>query len=169
MGGFSYRVLQLMYFMLPAYAANMAPPFTKYWKGSNPPIARRWLGAHKTVLGFASGVAAAVLVAFLQSHIAWSGSLVQGEPWLGLGLRFGVGAMADDSIKSFFKRRVGITPGHAWIPFDQLDFVVGALLMTWSRAPLSWLDCGLILCVSLAGHIIVNHLGYWISVRDTPW
>ena len=135
MDGFSYRVLQLMYFMLPAYAANMAPPSTKYWKGSNPPIARRWLGAHKTVLGFASGVAAAVLVAFLQSHIAWSGSLVQGEPWLGLGLRFGV----------------------------------GALLMTWSRAPLSWRDCGLILCVSLAGDILVNHLSYWLGIRDTPW
>jgi hypothetical protein len=32
-----------------------------------------------------------------------------------------------DSVKSFVKRRVGIAPGAPWIPFDQLDFVIGAL------------------------------------------
>jgi len=31
--------------MAPAYLANMTPPFMKYWKGWNPPISRRWLGA----------------------------------------------------------------------------------------------------------------------------
>jgi CDP-2,3-bis-(O-geranylgeranyl)-sn-glycerol synthase len=169
MDGLAYRVLQLIYFMLPAYAANMAPPFTKYWKGSNPPIARRWLGAHKTVLGFASGVGAAVVVTFVQSRIGWSGSMARYESWLELGLGFGVGAMSGDSLKSFFKRRVGIAPGHPWIPFDQLDFVAGALLLTWSRAPLSLLDFGLVLAVSLVGDIVVNHLGYSLGIRDTPW
>jgi CDP-2,3-bis-(O-geranylgeranyl)-sn-glycerol synthase len=147
----------------------MAPPFMKYWNGWNPPIARRLLGAHKTVLGFASGVGAALLVTFVQSRVGWSGSIVRDESWLDLGLRFGVGAMAGDSFKSFFKRRIGIAPGHSWIPFDQLDFVVGALLVTWGRAPLSLLDCGLILAVSLVGDVVVNHLGYRVGIRDTPW
>ena len=92
MDGLPYRVFQLLYFMLPAYAANMTPPFMKYWKGSNPPITRRLLGAHKTVPGFASGAGAAVLVTFLQSRIGWDGSIVREEPWLDLGLHFGVGA-----------------------------------------------------------------------------
>src|SRR2546430_9192871 len=61
-----FRVLQLVYFMAPAYLANMAPPFVRYWKGWNRPISRRWLGAHKTVLGFAAGVLAATLVTFVQ-------------------------------------------------------------------------------------------------------
>jgi CDP-2,3-bis-(O-geranylgeranyl)-sn-glycerol synthase len=153
--------------MLPAYAANMAPPFVRYWKGWNPPIARRSLGSHKTVLGFAAGVCAAVLVTLIQSRIAWDGGLVAYDAWL--GLRFGVGAMAGDSAKSFLKRRVGIPPGARWVPFDQLDFVVGALVLTASRASLSWLDVTLILAVTAAGHVFVNHLGYWLGIRDTKW
>lgn len=164
-----YRVLQLVYFMVPAYAANMTPPFVKYWKGWNPPIARRHLGAHKTVLGFTFGVCAAVVATFIQSRIAWEDSIVTYEQWLALGLRLGIGAMAGDSAKSFVKRRLGIPPGQSWIPFDQLDFVIGALVLTWHRAPLSLLDYALILTVSAGGDIVVNHLGYWLGIRDTNW
>ena len=163
------RLPQLLYFMLPAYAANMAPPFVKYWKGWNPPIARRSLGSHKTVLGFVSGVCTAVLVTFIQSWVPWQGSLVPYEEWLGLGLRFGIGAMAGDSVKSLVKRRVGIAPGEPWIPFDQLDFVIGSLILTWSGASLSWLDGVLILVLSPGGDILVTHLGYWLRIRDTKW
>ncbi|KZC21077.1 MULTISPECIES: hypothetical protein [Rhodanobacter] len=46
------RLLQLAYFMLPAYCTNMAPPFTRYWRGWNRPIHERLLGSHKTVLGY---------------------------------------------------------------------------------------------------------------------
>ena len=155
--------------MVPAYVANMTPPFVKHWKGWNPPIARRQLGGHKTVLGFTSGVCTAVLATFIQSRVAWEGSLVTYEHWPALGLRFGMGAMAGDSAKSFVKRRVGIPPGRSWFPFDQLDFVIGALALTWHRAPLSLLDYALILAVSAGGDIVVNHLGYWMGIRDTKW
>ena len=165
----AYRLLQLVYLMLPAYAANMAPPFSKYWKGANRPIAARWLGTHKTIVGFAVGVAAAILVTFVQSRVGWSGSLASDEAWLPLGLRLGFGAMAGDSLKSFFKRRAGLAPGHAWIPFDQLDFVVGALLAMGWRVPLSLRDVALILGVTLVGTIVVNHLSYGLGIRDTKW
>jgi CDP-2,3-bis-(O-geranylgeranyl)-sn-glycerol synthase len=164
-----YRFLTLLYFMLPAYAANMAPPFLKYWKGWNPPIARESLGAHKTVLGFASGVCAAVLVVLIQSMVPWEGGLVAYEEWLGLGLRFGVGAMAGDSLKSFVKRRVGIAPGERWFPFDQVDFVIGALVLTWGLAALSWLDWAIIVVFSAAAHVVVTRFAYWLRLRDAKW
>jgi CDP-2,3-bis-(O-geranylgeranyl)-sn-glycerol synthase len=145
----------------------MAPPFLKYWRGWNPPIARRWLGSHKTVLGFGAGIGVAVLVAWLQSRAAWDGALVHPDAWL--GLRLGAGAMVGDSAKSFVKRRVGIAPGASWIPFDQLDFAIGALVFTWSRVSLAWSDAVVILAVTAGGHVIVNHLGYWLGVRDTRW
>src|SRR5207247_387142 len=112
------RALQLAYFMAPAYVANMAPPFVRYWKGWNRPISRRWLGTHKTVLGFVVGVLAAMLVTFAQWLLAWSGSIVAYEEWPLLGLLFGVGAMAGDSAKSFFKRRLSLEPGRPGLPFD---------------------------------------------------
>jgi CDP-2,3-bis-(O-geranylgeranyl)-sn-glycerol synthase len=163
------RIIQLVYFMAPAYLANMAPPFVRYWKGWNAPISKKWLGSHKTVMGFFIGVVAAMLVTFFQSRIAWQGSIVSYENWLVLGLLFGIGAMAGDSIKSFFKRRMGIAPGKSWIPFDQLDYVLGALVLVWNRAALSWIDVSLILLISFGGHILINHIGYWLGVRETRW
>jgi CDP-2,3-bis-(O-geranylgeranyl)-sn-glycerol synthase len=164
------RIIQLMYFMAPAYVANMVPPFLKYWKGWNPPINRRWLGSHKTVLGFAAGVLAAVLTAALQSSLAWSADAIAArETWLGLGLRLGIGAMAGDAVKSFFKRRAGVPAGARWVPFDQVDFVVGALVLVWPVADLSWLDAAALLLVSALGHILVNHIGYWLGVRPSRW
>lgn len=164
-----FRVLQLLYFMAPAYVANMAPPFVRYWTGWNRPISERRLGSHKTVMGFAAGVVGAVVVTFVQSLLAWDGSLVAHQAWLELGARFGAGAMTGDCVKSFFKRRAGVTPGKPWIPFDQLDFVLGALVFVWPRAALSWEDLAIVLGLSFGGHILVNHVGYWLGVRDTRW
>jgi CDP-2,3-bis-(O-geranylgeranyl)-sn-glycerol synthase len=90
------RLLTLVYFMLPAYAANMAPPFVKYWRGWNAPIASHLLGTHKTVAGLAAGVLAAMVVAFVQSRSARMGGIADHGHWLSLGLRFGIGAMAGD-------------------------------------------------------------------------
>ena len=164
-----FRPVQLLYFMAPAYAANMAPPFVRYWRGWNRPISRRWLGTHKTVMGFGLGVVAAVIATFIQSRIAWDGALVAYQDWATLGLRFGVGAMAGDVAKSFVKRRTGIAPGDPWIPWDQIDFVLGALALVWGAAALSRVDLVTILLLSVAGHVLVNHLGYWLGIRDVRW
>jgi CDP-2,3-bis-(O-geranylgeranyl)-sn-glycerol synthase len=162
------RVLELLYFLAPAYAANMAPPFTRYWRGWNRPLSRRWFGAHKTVAGFAAGVVTAVIVAFIQSRIGWSPVPVAGT-WLAVGLRFGIGAMAGDTVKSFFKRRLGIAPGAPWVPLDQLDFVAGALIAVGPIAQLSWRDVAIVAGVSFAGDVVVNHLAYALGIRTTRW
>lgn len=163
------HLAKLMYFMAPAYAANMAPPFIRYWTSWNRPISERWLGAHKTVIGFAAGVLTAVIITYVQSRIAWEGSLVSYDHWPELGLRFGGGAMAGDSMKSFMKRRMGIAAGKPWIPWDQLDFVLGALALVGGRALLPWSDVVMILLLSLAGHIAVTRVAYWIGIRDVKW
>jgi CDP-2,3-bis-(O-geranylgeranyl)-sn-glycerol synthase len=120
-------------------------------------------------MGFGLGVVAAVIATFIQSRIAWDGALVAYQDWATLGLRFGVGAMAGDVAKSFVKRRTGIAPGDPWIPWDQIDFVLGALALVWGAAALSWVDLVTILLLSVAGHVLVNHLGYWLGIRDVRW
>ena len=169
MNGLLYRLLQISYLMLPAYVANMAPPFVRYWRGWNRPIAPRQLGDHKTVVGFAAGVCGGVGAAFVQSRIAWTGGLVSEDEWLAVGVRLGIGAMAGDSAKSFAKRRLGIPPGAPWVPFDQLDFVAGALILLAGRVPLAIIDYALILALSAGGHIAVNHVAYGLGIRDTRW
>jgi CDP-2,3-bis-(O-geranylgeranyl)-sn-glycerol synthase len=166
---FAIHTVQLLYFMMPAYVANMAPPFAKYLHDWNHPISQRWLGSHKTVLGFTLGVLAAVGSTFVQSRIAWSGSLMSYDQWPLLGLLFGLGAMGGDSIKSFFKRRIGIPPGRSWVPFDQLDFVLGALVLIWHRVSLTTGDVAIVLLQSGAGVVLVNHVSYFLGVRATKW
>jgi CDP-2,3-bis-(O-geranylgeranyl)-sn-glycerol synthase len=161
-----FRIAQVIYFMTPAYFANMAPPFQKYWTGWNRPISERWLGSHKTVLGFILGVLTALLTTLAQSRIGWHGSLVSYDTWPTLGLLFGIGAMTGDSIKSFVKRRLEIPPGRPWIPADQVDYLVGALALVWTRVHLSWTDLAVIFVVGIPGHMAVTRIGHWLGVRD---
>jgi hypothetical protein len=62
------RVARLVYFMAPAYIANMTPPLVRYWRGWNRPISVRWLGSHKTIVGFGAGLLMAVVVTLAQSR-----------------------------------------------------------------------------------------------------
>src|SRR5512142_3041998 len=155
--------------MAPAYLANMAPPFARFWPGWNRPINERWLGAHKTIVGAALGVAAGIAAAYAQSLVAWSGSIVSYDAWPAIGLRLGAGAVAGDAIKSLLKRRRGVPPGGRWIPADQLDFPIGALLLGGSLAQLSWIDVVAILTFTFVADIAVNHAACWLRIRDTAW
>lgn len=163
------RAVQLLYLMAPAYLANMTPPFVRFWHGWNRPICERWLGSHKTVVGAASGIFVAMATASVQRAIAWDGSLIPNARWPLVGLLLGIGAIGGDAIKSFAKRRVGIVPGQRWIPFDQLDFVVGALALVAAWAALSWADVGVVLVLSFGGDIAVNQIAYRLGIRETKW
>lgn len=164
-----YHLLQLLYLMMPIYVANMAPPFIQFWHGWNRPISERHLGSHKTVLGFIAGIVAATACANLQAYISWSGSLIRDDDWLRLGIAAGTGAMAGDSVKSLFKRRMGIAPGQSWKPWDQWDFVIGGLGMVLPWLRLSWTDLAWIFGFTFLAAIAVNHLAYRAGIRDTKW
>ncbi len=129
----------------------------------------RWFGAHKTVLGVAAGVGAALATSYLQHLTAWNGGLLPHSRWLTIGALCGVGAMAGDVLKSWAKRRKGIAPGARWVPADQLDFVLGALALVGPWAHLTWLDVALVLFVSFAGDVGVNQMAYRLRIREAAW
>jgi len=155
--------------MAPAYVANASAPLVRYWTGWNRPISRRWLGSHKTVVGCAAGVSGALVTSLIQHALARDVGLVNDTHWAVTGLRFGVGAMGGDAVKSFFKRRLGVAPGQPWIPFDQLDFVVGALILVAPWDSLTTSDLALLLGLTFVGHVVVNHAAYALGVRDVKW
>jgi CDP-2,3-bis-(O-geranylgeranyl)-sn-glycerol synthase len=164
-----FHLLRLAYFMAPAYCANMAPPFVRFWRGWNRPISRRWLGDHKTVVGFLASVYAGVLTTAMQRLVDAPIALIDYRNWFAVGLLFGAGAMLGDALKSFAKRRLGIPPGDRWIPFDQLDFVLGALILVAPWAKLGWPDIAVILALSFAADVVVNRLSYRCGIKDSPW
>jgi CDP-2,3-bis-(O-geranylgeranyl)-sn-glycerol synthase len=163
------ELVALAYVMVPADAANMAAAFAKFWPGWNRPISRRWLGDHKTVVGLLLGIAAGLLASYLQSRISWSPRGLQPAHWVALGLAQGAGAMFGDAVKSFFKRRIGIAPGHSWIPADELDFIVGAMVFGWPWLRLQPIEVALILGFTFVGHIATNHVAFRFGIRDAQW
>ncbi|HEX5285728.1 MAG TPA: CDP-archaeol synthase, partial [Polaromonas sp.] len=74
-----------------------------------------------------------------------------------------------DSLKSFFKRRLGIAPGQRWIPFDQLDFILGGLVALSFFVRLDWIDIALICAISFVGDVLVNQLSFYLGIRETRW
>ena len=171
-------VLKSLYLMLPAYFANMAPVIVKKInfldypvdfnkKLGNNPI----FGRHKTFRGFFFGILFAIIITYIQFRLMGTNSLeiLDYRMWLLIGFLMGFGALIGDLIKSFFKRRISIKPGDRFIPFDQTDFVAGALVFTMLAFKLSWQIFIVSLLLSFVLHIIVNHVSYWLKIRNESW
>lgn len=191
-------VLIALWLMLPAYLANIFPVFVgggmpidmrKNWKDG-----RRILGDGKTWRGLLlAPLLSAIVVAglvWLSRNTSWGqvyGFRDWGEDpwWFVLAYFMGFGALAGDALESFFKRRTGRERGERWIPFDQLDFVVGGLalafLTSWALHALgatatnvaaelfTWPRLLVIVLLTPALHLLVNFIGYKIGAKDVPW
>ncbi|MDA1197195.1 MAG: CDP-2,3-bis-(O-geranylgeranyl)-sn-glycerol synthase [Nanoarchaeota archaeon] len=171
-----------IYFMLPAYFANMAPVIVKNGfsflavpiDGGRLIRGKPVLGAHKTWRGFIFAVVFGIVTAFIQhllSDIPWFSSLsiVSYDSWLVWGMLLGSGAIIGDLIESFFKRRSNVSSGKPWIPLDQLDFVIGGLLFAWVAVDLTLSLIFSVLVVSFVLDIMVNHLAYFLKIRGEKW
>ncbi|MEK7673082.1 MAG: CDP-archaeol synthase [Patescibacteria group bacterium] len=175
-------ILSALYFALPAYLANMAPiifakiPFTKIAFPLGKPINEKAFGAHKTWRGFYVGYLAALLILLLQFYLQKNDFVTQinllNYKEINLfmyAFLFGVGAITGDLIKSFFKRRIGIKPGGAWFPFDQLDFIFGFLLFI---SPFYFPPTEVIIILLIATpllHFLTNLSGYLLGLKKVWW
>jgi CDP-2,3-bis-(O-geranylgeranyl)-sn-glycerol synthase len=164
--------VQAFYLMIPAYLANMAPPVLAKYSPWNAPMdfglslgGIRIFGSHKTWAGFIIGIIVAMLAGFILSKLYWPFGF-SAITWSAL---ISAGALMGDAVKSFFKRRVGVKPGSPWIPFDQIDYTVGALALGSFVFFPGWINAVLIVFISAFGHIATNHIGYWLGVRDVKW
>ena len=176
-------ILQAFYFMLPAYFANMAPViFKKSFKELAVPLdmnqkidKKPILGRNKTVRGLIFGIILAMFIAFIQSlllDISFFANISVADyksQWYVLGLLMGFGAIVGDSAESFVKRRLDIKSGKPFIPWDQLDFVIGALLFTFFIAKPTLTLISTILVLSFILHITVNHLAFYLKIRNEKW
>ena len=174
-------LLKCFYLMLPAYFANMAPVIVKKInlfvfpidfnkQMNNKPV----LGKNKTFRGFIFGVIFSVIIVYIQFLLYSIGffkniSFFNYKNWLLFGLLMGLGALTGDLIKSFFKRRFGLKPGAKFIPFDQTDFVIGALIFIVPIFNLTLKIFVTSLLLSFILHMIVNHIAFYMKIRNEKW
>ncbi|MBU0459709.1 MAG: CDP-archaeol synthase [Nanoarchaeota archaeon] len=167
-------ILKALYFFLPAYFANMAPILLKGIPALNKPIHEKLLGKNKTWRGFVLAVLIGTLIFYLQKVAYQYGftrlALIDYANFsVLLGVLLGGGAIIGDLVESYFKRKNKIKPGERWVPWDQLDFVIGGLgLSLFLYVPPANVILILLLLSPLL-HILFNHLGYWLRIRKSKW
>jgi CDP-2,3-bis-(O-geranylgeranyl)-sn-glycerol synthase len=175
-------ILQCFYFILPAYFANMAPVVTKkilkklaFPIDSNIKLGNQTIfGKNKTYRGIVVGVFAAIALTYMQfvlynNNILIDFAIIDYSNWLLIGFLLGFGALFGDLVKSFVKRRLDLKPGTPFVPFDQLDFIVGALIFVYPIAGLSTEKMAIILFISLILHITINHIAFYTGIRKEKW
>ena len=179
-------LIQALFFFLPGYFANAAPViFKRFFKGFLKKTIfgkkKLWkepvFGNGKTYGGFFTGIIAGILTAFAQKLIYdyfplshWLYLLDYNfEKSLTLGFLMGSGALLGDLVKSFFKRRLHIKQGRPFIPFDQLDFLIGGILLaTFVYIPafqhLVWL-----FLITPWLHFATNLSAYFLKLKKVWW
>jgi CDP-2,3-bis-(O-geranylgeranyl)-sn-glycerol synthase len=181
------NVLFALWFFLPAGLANASPVFAAKIGVLHPLLrpldfgkkfrGHRILGDNKTWLGILSAVFVGFVIIALQkygfNHSEWirsiSGSVNYAQPkiwWLGPVLGFG--ALLGDAIESFFKRQIGVSPGHSWFPFDQIDYILGGLILSLVIIRLTTYEYLLIIVIWLLLHLISSYIGYLLGLKSKP-
>lgn len=163
-------IFELFWFFLPAGFANMTPKLVSKINFLNKSISNKLFGSHKTWRGLIFGVLAAMVIIYLQRLIGIN-SIIDYDSvnvFL-LGFLLGFGAILGDVVKSFFKRRVGIKPGEPWVPLDQVDWIIGALLLTIFYVPLSVLEMLIILIMFGILHPIINYISYLLKIQKNKF
>ncbi len=179
-------LLTAFWLFLPAGLANMGPVFAnkipwlkrweapldfgKSWRG------QRIFGANKRWRGLVIGMVLATIAVGVQKYLFTRNLWVLEHSWLDyrpagvwlLGPLFGAGALLGDAVESFFKRRRGIPPGHPWFPFDQTDYIIGALIFTASIAKPSLGLAIAVLGTYFVLHVVTVYVGYLTGFRERP-
>lgn len=168
--------------MLPAYLPNNVAVLVgggqpidagRSWRG------RRLLGDGKTWRGTAGGIMVGVVLAAGLNAIRGPVGTVVGVELPGfppaVTVALPTGAMLGDLLASGAKRRLGRERGASVPVLDQLDFVIGALVLTvvvapeWSGTVLSLPVVVTILALTPILHVGTNVLAYALGMKGVPW
>lgn len=173
--------------MLPAYIPNNAAVLA----GGGRPIdggrrlgEARLLGDGKTWRGTAVGWLAGVALALVLNAVVDPVSDVIGVTLVtfpvAIVVLFPLGAMVGDIGASFLKRRTGRQRGAPFPGVDQLDFVIGALLLgaigdllfvseAWISETFTVEVLVVVLVMTPILHVLTNAIGYLLGLKDEPY
>lgn len=168
-------IFKIIWFLLPAGAANIAPVLVQKINFLNYPIdggklflGEPVLGKNKTWRGLFFGILAAIIIVNLQDYTNFFDLNSFYNNFI-LGFLFGFGSLFGDIVKSFFKRRFKISSGTMWVPFDQVDWVLGALVFSSFIFSLGWKFWLVSILIGGVLHPIINMLGYLLKIKKNKF
>jgi CDP-2,3-bis-(O-geranylgeranyl)-sn-glycerol synthase len=158
-------IVEAMKFIFPAYCANAAPVIAGGGQpmdfGKNFLDGKRIFGKNKTFRGFFFGLAVGIAVGMVE----W---MLFDYPFL-FSVLSPLGALLGDLTAAFLKRRLGIAPGDLFPIVDQIDFVVGALVLSLALAILYWELAVAVIIITPPIHLLTNFLAYKLKLKKNPW
>jgi CDP-2,3-bis-(O-geranylgeranyl)-sn-glycerol synthase len=180
-------LLYAIYFMLPAYLANVSAlafgggtpiDFKRnFWDGN------RILGDGKTwrgaIIGILVGTGIGILLGISSLYVIQLFSTyttidsyyydilpVNGSQGAFIGFLMGMGALIGDACGSFIKRRLKIKRGRAAPFLDQLDFIIGAILLVSLIVSIPVILIVTIIIITLFLHLGANIIAYLLGIKD---
>ncbi|MDD5192995.1 MAG: CDP-archaeol synthase [Candidatus Nanoarchaeia archaeon] len=172
------ELIKIFWFFLPAGIANMSPVLFKFIKFLNYPVdlnkkikGKSIFGKNKTYRGLFFGILLSIIFVYIQSFVFPFTNRISlinypEENLIWLGFLLGFGALFGDLIKSFFKRQLNISPGKSWIPFDQIDWIVGAVIFVQVYVHISLIQSIIAIVFFAILHPIINILGYLLRLKN---
>mgnify|MGYP003977352855 CR=1 FL=1 len=165
-----------LWVLLPAYAANMFPPIAN----GKIPIdggrkVKEWriLGDGKTWEGFFLGLFVGVLVGLAEAYLRIPINDMYGIelPVITFLTAFLIplGALLGDLAGSFIKRRFRMPRGSDAPFLDQLDFLMGALFLSFWFIDLSAAMIVIMFIITPILHRLTNIIGFWLKLKREPW
>jgi CDP-2,3-bis-(O-geranylgeranyl)-sn-glycerol synthase len=174
-----FTLVELVWLIIPAYAANgLAPLFKgKHMMDFGKTLKKQPVfGSGKTWEGFIGGVIVGGVIGLVEQLayplLPWGLSpqaLNLAPMTLTLGLFLGLGAMTGDLCGAFIKRRCGIDRGRPAPLLDQEDFIIGSIFFARILTPIrpEWFVLAFFMTPVL--HIIANIIAYILKVKKEPW
>jgi CDP-2,3-bis-(O-geranylgeranyl)-sn-glycerol synthase len=162
-------IINALKFIFPAYCANATPVLagggTKMDFGQHFVDGKRIFGDNKTFRGFFFGWGVGFGVGLVEG-------LVFGFQYYPVifSILIPLGALLGDLAGAFTKRRLGIAPGGLLPVVDQVDFVVGAVLLSLPLELIScWQVAVTVLIITPPIHLLTNFLAYKLKLKKNPW
>lgn len=155
---------------LPGAMANMAPPLFKRINFLNYNLdfgkkinGKRIFGNNKTFRGLFFGIIFAVIISIVIKYFFIK------DFNLIMGALSGLFALLGDALESMFKRQLSIKPGLPFIPFDQIDWVIGSSFVLYLYNYLDLYEILIAIILFFFLHIIVKHIGYYLRIDNNRW
>ncbi len=181
-------IFSCFYFFLPAYFTNMIPSITaslNVFNSFGKPIdnnkqfkGKPLLGNHKTWRGLILGPIAGILILFIQKWLFNNCVSVREISLLNyqeIGLCFGFlmvfGTVFGDLFFAFIKRRLDLKPGAKFMPFDQINYVLGAgfFLNLFSEIKIDFKVWTMPLVLTFVLHIAATQIGFKMGLSKNKW
>jgi len=131
------------------------------------------LGRNKTWRGLVVGIVTGIFVAGVEALLFFNTDFFKRNTivdygsvnFILLGALMGGGALMGDLFESFIKRRLNKPSGKPWFPFDQIDWIIGAIVLS-SIVYVPSLTVAIITVVVYTGvHLCSDRVVFWMGLK----